>query len=290
MLVIVIASRLLGFNTDRWIHDKTAQAMRISLAAAASTDWSLVDRVQKEGKGSSLFRRYHKDVVDLSQRYFRAKEGSVFVALVIRGEEYDIDNGEPDLDDIGKADDLELAAYSTKKTTYTLSPISDDSGTYVAAFTPVMNDGKVIGLVSAEYDSAPLADFHAIVRSVFWWSVLPAALVSLIISYIFASNFAEPMDVLREIETVRRQSEQSRAADELWSNLTPAQRQVFQLLGQGLKDLEIAEKLTVSLNTVKSHVKSIRAKMRDIVGDNNVSRVDLAIAARGVLQASSSTP
>lgn len=264
--------------------------MRISLAAAASTDWSLVDRVQKEGKGSSLFRRYHKDVVDLSQRYFRAKEGSVFVALVIRGEEYDIDNGEPDLDDIGKADDLELAAYSTKKTTYTLSPISDDSGTYVAAFTPVMNDGKVIGLVSAEYDSAPLADFHAIVRSVFWWSVLPAALVSLIISYIFASNFAEPMDVLREIETVRRQSEQSRAADELWSNLTPAQRQVFQLLGQGLKDLEIAEKLTVSLNTVKSHVKSIRAKMRDIVGDNNVSRVDLAIAARGVLQASSSTP
>jgi DNA-binding CsgD family transcriptional regulator len=288
VLVIIISSSLLSFNTDHWIHDKTAQVMLISREASASGDWSLIAQVPKHDGGSRPFKRLHKKIVELSQRFFRTKEGSVFLAVVDQGEEYDIDYGDSDFYDGGKANTFELAAYSTRTATSTSAPVSDDSGTYVAGYTPIIERGNVVGLLGAEYDSAPMADYYEIVRSAFWWSILPAILLSLVISYILANNL--PIEVLREIENVRQSSEDSAVANALWNSLTPTQRHVFQLLGQGLKDLEIAAKMHVTLNTVKSHVKSIRAKMKDVVGDDNISRVDLAIVARGILQASSDAP
>ncbi len=287
ILVIVIASFLLDFNTNQWIRDKAAQTVRISQEASTTANWSQIQKITGDGKTSPQFTRYHRKVMELTQQHFRAKQGSVFIAIIDRGEEYDIDNGDSYLSDMGKANDVELAAYSSHRPTHTTAPISDEQGTYFAAYTPIISSGKVVGLVSAEFDSAPLADFQEIVRSVFWGSAVPALIFSLVISYFFASTFVEPLEVLREIEGARQQvSERSETAEALWASLTPAQRHVFQLLGQGLKDSEMASELSLSTHTIKSHVKSIRAKMREIGGDDNISRVDLAFAARAILQAS----
>lgn len=43
-------------------------------------------------------------------------------------------------------------------------------------------------------------------------------------------------------------------------DLTPAERDVFALMGEGLSDEEIALRLIVSVNTVKFHVRNIREK------------------------------
>ena len=46
------------------------------------------------------------------------------------------------------------------------------------------------------------------------------------------------------------------------SVLTPMERQVYQMRKQGLNNSQIAKKLTKSLNTIKSQIKSIRNKIR----------------------------
>jgi len=49
--------------------------------------------------------------------------------------------------------------------------------------------------------------------------------------------------------------------DSLIKRLTPRQRQVFDLLGQGLSDREIAEKLVLSEATVRSHIYHILGRL-----------------------------
>jgi DNA-binding CsgD family transcriptional regulator len=56
--------------------------------------------------------------------------------------------------------------------------------------------------------------------------------------------------------------------------LTPREREVLQLLGEGLSNAGVAERLFVTVATVKGHVSQIRKKLR-------ISRVGAARLARG---------
>jgi DNA-binding CsgD family transcriptional regulator len=224
------------------------------------------------GKKSTVSEKYHKQVVSLSKQYFHVKEGSVYLAVVKNGEEYDIDSGDdPSLGDGGKANDSEMRAYALQKPTYTAIPISDDSGTYLAAFTPIFNKGRVVGLVAAEYDSAPLADLQGIAQRVFW-SIVPAILVALVVSYVFASMFPEPIDIVRDIEDVKKQSLGTLDQGPPWS-LTDRENDVFETLGDDLTNDQIAARLSMSVNTVKTHMKEILRK-------SGLKRWQLIVAAR----------
>lgn len=119
--------------------------MQISQEAASSTDWSLIDKIPKD-RDTPLSDRYQGILLKLSQRYFLRDQGSVYLAIIERREEYDIySNSTPAIDDVGNANQVEVAAYSTRKATYTRAPISDNEGTYLAAYTPVLHNGKVVG-------------------------------------------------------------------------------------------------------------------------------------------------
>jgi DNA-binding CsgD family transcriptional regulator len=260
---------------SRWISERTTQAIRISQQTASSEDWSLVDTIPKD-RDSSLFERYRKDLKNLSQLQFPRNEGDVYLAVVERGEEYRIDPYDPQfLDYAGKANKWEIAAYSSGKTAYNVVPYSDDTGTYLAAFTPILRAGKVVGLAAAEYDSATLPEFQGLVQEAFWLSILPAILVSIAAAYVLASMFVEPMEIFRRIEaTARGQSKASGGTATVapLDRLSPRENQVAELVRQGLTNKEIADRLFVTPETVKQHLKNIREK-------TGFTKLDLAVHA-----------
>ena len=204
---VLVGSALLTLNTgiDRWIQQKTSQAMAISQAATSSADWSRVGTLATN-RTSPLFNRYEKLISVVSKHYFKNYEGEVFVAWLKRDEEWDVEPGEAKPTDGGIANKEELNAYSSGKPTVTADPISDQGGTYLAAYNPVLSNGKVVALVSVEFDSATLADFRAIVWSSFGWSVLWGTVISLIASYMLALRLTEPTELVKEIEYERQRS------------------------------------------------------------------------------------
>ena len=52
-----------------------------------------------------------------------------------------------------------------------------------------------------------------------------------------------------------------RAADAVGSDLTARERQVLALVAEGLTNAEIAERLVLSLSTIKTHVSSVMTKL-----------------------------
>ena len=133
--------------------------MRISQTVAKAADWSLAERIPGD-RDTPLFDRYEKKLTELSKQYFPQNEGDVSIVVVRNGASYITDPYDQHPMDYGdKANKWQLAAYATGKTTYNDVPHSDGTGTYLAAYTPIRRDGKIIGLLEAEYDSATFAEF-----------------------------------------------------------------------------------------------------------------------------------
>jgi len=278
VVTLVVTWLLLDANTNRWIQQKRDQTANLSQLAAQNSDWSRIDEI-KQGKNSALFQSYQTRLGSFNQRYFPRDEGSIYIEIVKAGEAYTIaTNDKIALDDDGKANQWEIDAYRTGKTTSSPVPIVDDSGTYLAAFTPVIKNGRVIGLVAAEYDEAPLSDFRAIVRSAFLFSAIPAVVLSLIMAYGLAS-FARPTEVLREIEEIAQRTRDDEH-DPRWDMLTDQEKRIANFLSRGVTSTkEIASEMNLKESSVYTYIKRIKQR-------TGLEREQLAVLAAGLRNAS----
>ena len=286
-ITISVAWLLLDFNASRWIQKKAEAALHFSQVTAASGDWSQIDKIRSD-QVSATFENYKSRLEKLSDHYFPRKEGMVYITVVKNGRELEIaPNDDNPLDDFGKADQWESAAYAQGKPTYSTIPIiSENAGTYLAAYVPITKDGHVIGLIATEYDEAPMTDFLAIIRSTFLFSIVPAVLISLLVAYLLTSMFVQPMDFLREIEeTAKRQRSRSpeEEKNDPWNRLTSTHKRIAELLRQGVESYkDLADALSVEPDTIHSHLQEIRQR-------TGWSRLRLAVEASARRNASAAS-
>jgi DNA-binding CsgD family transcriptional regulator len=258
---VFVAWRLLDIHTNQWIKAKATLALRIARQASRK-DWSLVDKIPQD-RDTALGVRYEKLLSKLDDKYFPHKEGAVYLVTIEKGEEYDVTSAEAQMSDTATANQWEAEANRKGLDVYSPTPIIDDYGTYLAGYVPIVRNGKVRGLVAAEFDSSPLGDLQSVVRTAFKLSIIPAFLFSLIVACILALRFVEPTDVLRTIADTARDEKVralTGAADEPWNSLTDKELEVAELAGDGLTNKEIAQKLFVGTEAIKTRLKNIKAK------------------------------
>src|SRR5438094_4702755 len=72
----------------------------------------------------------------------------------------------------------------------------------------------------------------------------------------------DPVTLTRLLAQVAREREQQRDAQNLLNDLTEREREILQLLAEGMRNDDIASKLFISPQTVQTHVRNILGKLR----------------------------
>lgn len=127
-------------------------------------------------------------------------------------------------------------------------------------------DGNGIELIEALRE--PLPDTRAVVLTSFDDDdALAAALRVGAAAYVLKTvRGAEIAEVIRSVAAGRTLLDERTVArrvdhDDPTADLTPSERKVVDLIGEGLSNREIAERLGVAEKTVKNHITSLLAKM-----------------------------
>ncbi|HXF73191.1 MAG TPA: response regulator transcription factor [Actinomycetota bacterium] len=72
----------------------------------------------------------------------------------------------------------------------------------------------------------------------------------------------DPFTLTRILQQVAREREVRREAQQLLSQLTDREREILQLLAEGLRNEDIAARLSISPQTVQTHIRNALAKLR----------------------------
>ena len=132
---------------------------------------------------------------------------------------------------------------------------------------------KVIILTTFEIDEYILGALRAGASGFLLKRSSPEQLIAAIHTVADGDALLSPSVTRRLIERVAAHPTLSREPDPRIAELTAREREVLELVAQGLSNAEIAEALTLERTTIKSHVQRILAKL----GARN--RVEVVIAA-----------
>ena len=72
----------------------------------------------------------------------------------------------------------------------------------------------------------------------------------------------DPRDLVDLLRMARQEREQDRDAQDALARLTPREREVIQALADGLTDKQIAQRLLISVETARTHIVNILAKLK----------------------------
>ena len=120
---------------------------------------------------------------------------------------------------------------------------------------------KVVILTTFETDDYILGALRAGASGFLLKRSSPEELVAAVLTVATGDALLSPSVTRRVIDRVAGQPLVGDRADERMGELTPRERDVFELIAQGLSNREIAAALTVEETTVKSHVKRLLMKL-----------------------------
>jgi DNA-binding NarL/FixJ family response regulator len=116
-------------------------------------------------------------------------------------------------------------------------------------------DARVLILATFEADDYVVGALRAGASGFLLKRCSPEELVAGILTVAAGDALLAPSVTRRVIDRVAREPDIGRRTDVPLDELTPREREVFELIARGLSNREIAAELTVEETTVKSHVK-----------------------------------
>jgi DNA-binding NarL/FixJ family response regulator len=151
----------------------------------------------------------------------------------------------------------------------------------------VAPDARVIVLTTFERDEYILGALKAGASGFLLKRTPPEDLIAAIHTVAAGDALLSPSVTRRVIDRMARQPLVGQGADPRLDDLTPRERDVFELIAQGLSNREIARALVVEETTVKSHVKRLLMKLD---ARDRVQAVILAYEYGLVAPGSAATP
>jgi len=122
-------------------------------------------------------------------------------------------------------------------------------------------DARVLILTTFETDDYIVGALRAGASGFLLKRSSPEELVAGILTIAAGEALLSPSVTRRVIDRVARQPLAGERADVALDELTPREREVFELIARGLSNREIAQELMVEETTVKSHVKRVLMKL-----------------------------
>ncbi|HEX6389952.1 MAG TPA: response regulator transcription factor [Solirubrobacteraceae bacterium] len=122
-------------------------------------------------------------------------------------------------------------------------------------------DARVLILTTFETDDYIVGALRAGASGFLLKRSSPEDLVAGILTVAAGEALLAPSVTRRVIDRVAREPQAGARSDVPLGELTPREREVFELIARGLSNREIAAELTVEETTVKSHVKRVLMKL-----------------------------
>ncbi len=123
------------------------------------------------------------------------------------------------------------------------------------------SDARVLILTTFETDDYIVGALRAGASGFLLKRSSPEELVAAILTIAAGEALLSPSVTRRVIDRVARQPLAGERTDVALDELTPREREVFELIARGLSNREIAAELIVEETTVKSHVKRVLMKL-----------------------------
>lgn len=122
-------------------------------------------------------------------------------------------------------------------------------------------EARVLVLTASEDRHAQVAAFVAGVSGVLRKTCHAAEIITAIRQVCAGEVLISPREAVDLVRLVRQQREAERTMQHLITQLTPRERQLLQLLAEGLNDAAMAERLGISPKTVRNHMVNVLDKL-----------------------------
>ena len=175
---------------------------------------------------------------------------------------------EPDITVVGQARSLAEARrfLATNATGIDIAIVDlalpDGDGAVLARELHALHpDGHVLVLTALTDPRAYARAIEAGAAGVLHKSVLIPDIVDAVRRLAAGEQLLLPQDVFQILAAAEHERQQDQAVQRAIDSLTPREREVLQAFADGCSDKEIAQRLQVSLTTVRTHVEHIYAKL-----------------------------